>query len=257
MFHRVFCLFYTMFHQIILKSSQVLWFIKYVSYISVLYSVPNATLYHSRGRGSLTSFWCGCSFYVGNVSSLFRYMSHCLHYQKLFKIFFISSFISKAYQKNCKNWKNVVANTSTKPRLSQGTQPVFLPLLQASVFYRDNNTKKELHCSLNIRCRCMSFICSVISTCAPVSVAWPRSLQKTLSHERPRICAHIQGVVIRVVARLLSSKDHILFQVIRSFSMFHRDFCWLRHVSSDHSQIKSSFMIHQICFIHFRVILCS
>jgi hypothetical protein len=125
MFHRVFCLFYTMFHQIILKSSQVLWFIKYVSYISVLYSVPNATLYHSRGRGSLTSFWCGCSFYVGNVSSLFRYMSHCLHYQKLFKIFFISSFISKAYQKNWKNWKNVVANTSTKPRLSQGTQPVF------------------------------------------------------------------------------------------------------------------------------------
>ena len=121
----VFCLLYTMFHQIILKSSQVLWFIKYVSYISVLYSVPNATLYHSRGRGSLTSFWCGCSFYVGNVSSLFRFMSHCLHCQKLFKIFFISSFISKAYQKNWKNWKNVVANTSTKPRLSQGTQPVF------------------------------------------------------------------------------------------------------------------------------------
>ena len=124
MFHRGFE-FYTMFHQIILKSSQVLWFIKYVSYISVLYSVPNATLYHSRGRGSLTSFWCGCSFYVGNVSSLFRFMSHCLHCQKLFKIFFISSFISKAYQKNWKNWKNVVANTSTKPRLSQGTQPVF------------------------------------------------------------------------------------------------------------------------------------
>ena len=123
MFHRGFELHRV--HQIILKSSQVLWFIKYVSYISVLYSVPNATLYHSRGRGSLTSFWCGCSFYVGNVSSLFRYMSHCLHYQKLFKIFFISSFISKAYQKNWKNWKNVVANTSTKPRLSQGTQPVF------------------------------------------------------------------------------------------------------------------------------------
>ena len=31
----------------------------------------------------------------------------------------------------------------------------------------------------------------------------------------------------------------------------------VHHVSSDHSQIKSSFMIHQICFIHFRVILCS
>ena len=29
------------------------------------------------------------------------------------------------------------------------------------------------------------------------------------------------------------------------------------HVSLDHSQIKSSFLIHQICFIHFRVILCS
>ena len=83
MFHRGFE-FYTMFHQIILKSSQVLWFIKYVSYISVLYSVPNATLYHSRGRGSLTSFWCGCSFYVGNVSSLFRFMSHCLHCQNRF-----------------------------------------------------------------------------------------------------------------------------------------------------------------------------
>ena len=40
---------------------------------------------------------------------------------------------------------------------------------------------------MNIRCRCMSFICSVISTCAPVSVAWPRSLQKTLSHERPAL----------------------------------------------------------------------
>ena len=131
-----------MFHQIILKSSQVLWFIKYVSYISVLYSVPNATLYHSRGRGSLTSFWCGCSFYVGNVSSLFRYMSHCLHCQKLFKIFFISSFISKAYQ-NIR--KNVVANTSTKPRLSQGIQPVFLPLLQASVFYRAITTQKNNH----------------------------------------------------------------------------------------------------------------
>ncbi len=132
-----------MFHQIILKSSQVLWFIKYVSYISVLYSVPNATLYHSRGRGSLTSFWCGCSFYVGNVSSLFRFMSHCLHCQKLFKIFFISSFISKAYQKNWKNWKNVVANTSTKPRLYQGTQPVFSPLLLASVFARDDTTKNN------------------------------------------------------------------------------------------------------------------
>ena len=35
--------------------------------------------------------------------------------------------------------------------------------------------KKESHCSLNVRCRCMSFICSVISTRAPVSVAWPRS----------------------------------------------------------------------------------
>ena len=35
-------------------------------------------------------------------------------------------------------------------------------------------------------------------------------------------------------------------------------FCFVfHHVSSDHSQIKSSFMIHQICFIHFRVILCS
>ena len=31
----------------------------------------------------------------------------------------------------------------------------------------------------------------------------------------------------------------------------------VHHVSSDHSQIKSSFMIHQICFIHFRDILCS
>ena len=143
-----------MFHQIILKSSQVLWFIKYVSYISVLYSVPNATLYHSRGRGSLTSFWCGCSFYVGNVSSLFRFMSHCLHCQNLFHFIIYL----KKYQKNKKTWKNVVANTSTKPRLSQGIQPVFSPLLQASVFYRDNNTKKESHCSLNVRCRCMSFI---------------------------------------------------------------------------------------------------
>ena len=78
-----FLLGYAMFHQIILKSSQALWFIPYVSYISVLYSVPNATLYHSRGRGSLTSFWCGCSFYVGNVSSLFRCMSHCLHCQNV------------------------------------------------------------------------------------------------------------------------------------------------------------------------------
>ena len=39
--------------------------------------------------------------------------------------------------------------------------------------------------------------------------------------------------------------------------LFHRGFGLLQHVSSDHSQIKSSFMIHQICFIHFRVILCS
>ena len=130
-----------MFHQIILKSSQVLWFIKYVSYISVLYSVPNATLYHSRGRGSLTSFWCGCSFYVGNVSSLFRFMSHCLHCQNLFHFIIYL----KKYQKNKKTWKNVVANTSTKPRLSQGIQPVFLPLLQASVFYRAITTQKNNH----------------------------------------------------------------------------------------------------------------
>ena len=87
-----------MFHQIILKSSQVLWFINYVSYISVLYSVPNATLYHSRGRGSLTSFWCGCSFHVGNVSSLFRFMSHCLHCQNLFHFIIYL----KKYQKNKK-----------------------------------------------------------------------------------------------------------------------------------------------------------
>ena len=125
------------------------------------------------------------------------------------------------------------------------------------MFYRDNNTKKELHCSLNVRCRCMSFICSVISTCAPVSVAWPRSLQKTLSHERPRICAHIQGVVIRVVARLLSSKDHILFQVIRSFSMFHRDFCWVTpcFIRSFSNQVKfydSSHVFHTVpCYTLF------
>ena len=91
MFHCGFVVFFTMFHQIILKSSQVLWFIKYVSYISVLYSVPNATLYHSRGRGSLTSFWCGCSFYVGNVSFFFQFyvtsQSHqCQQVQTLHKI---------------------------------------------------------------------------------------------------------------------------------------------------------------------------
>ena len=131
------------------------------------------------------------------------------------------------------------------------------------MFYRDNNTKKESHCSLNVRCRCMSFICSVISTCAPVSVAWPRSLQKTLSHERPALkkcsdmrtyprgCHPCRGTAAELKGSYAVS-SHQIIQYVSSCFLF-----VLHHVSSDHSQIKSSFMIHQICFIHFRVILCS
>ena len=52
-----------------------------------------------------------------------------------------------------------------------------------------------------------------------------------------------------VVARLLSSKDHILFQVIRSFSMFHRDFwvitpCFIRSFSNQVKFYDSSNMCH-------------
>ena len=66
-----------------------------------------------------------------------------------------------------------------------------------------------------------------------------------------------------VVARLLSSKDHILFQVIRSFSMFHRDFCWVTpcFIRSFSNQVKfydSSNMFHTFpCYTLFLTQLCT